>query len=175
MPGSHLPRRRTDSAGLFRPSPGRIDSAPALEPDVPDVPDVVRPALRSQAIQSDHEDNVLRLVNDVRKKAGLSPLSSDERLRAAARKHSKDMAARNFCTHVNPDGVTPSQRMSAAGYPSPGGENVACGQSNPHAVMTAWMNSPPHRANILNAEFRTLGVGVDLGRGGPYWTQNFGY
>ena len=68
-----------------------------------------------------------------------------------------------------------AERMSAAGHPSPGGENVAQGQSNPHAVMTAWMDSPPHRANILNAEFKTLGVGVELGGSGPYWTQNFGY
>jgi uncharacterized protein YkwD len=163
MPGIHQPKRRGGPVGMFRPTPGRIDSAPAHEQELPPP---TRPALRSQATQSDYEDHVLMLV---------PRLSRDERLRVAARLHSKDMAARDFCTHVNPDGVTPSQRMSAAGYPSPGGENVAMGQSNPHAVMTAWMNSPPHRANILNADFTTLGVGVELGGGGPYWTQNFGY
>ena len=172
MPGGQPPKKRADSVGLFRPYPGRIDSAPAHEQDFPTP---TRPALRSQATQSDYEDHVLMLVNVVRKRAGLPRLSCDERLRVAARNHSRDMAARAFCGHVNPDGVTPAERMSAAGHPSPGGENVAQGQSNPHAVMTAWMDSPPHRANILNAEFKTLGVGVELGGSGPYWTQNFGY
>lgn len=174
MPISRQPKRRDDSAGLFRATPGRIDAASVPNPE-PDLPAPIRPALRSQSTQSGYEDNVLWLVNQIRGKAGLSRLSSDERLRVAARNHSKDMARRDFCDHVNPDGVTPSQRMSAAGYPRPGAENVARGQSNPHAVMTAWMNSPPHRANILNPDFATLGVGADLGAGGPYWTQNFGY
>lgn len=172
MPGSQLPKKRADSVGLFRPSPGRIDSAPAHGQEVPTP---ARSARWNQSTQSGYEDNVLTLVNVVRKRAGLPRLSCDERLRVAARNHSRDMAARAFCAHVNPDGVTPAERMSAAGHPSPGGENVAQGQSNPHAVMTAWMDSPPHRANILNAEFKTLGVGVELGGTGPYWTQNFGY
>jgi uncharacterized protein YkwD len=127
------------------------------------------------SVQASSEDAVLWIVNEVRKKAGLSRLVSDERLRAAARSHSRDMARRRFCAHVNPDGVTPEQRMRAAGFPNPGGENVACGQEKPHAVMTAWMASPGHRANILNPEFATIGVGVEFGRGGPFWTQNFGY
>jgi uncharacterized protein YkwD len=115
------------------------------------------------------------MVNEVRRKAGLARLTADGRLRAAANAHSRDMARRRFCAHVNPDGVTPEERMRAAGYPRPGGENVAQGQPNPHAVMTAWMKSPGHRANILNPDFATIGVGVEFGTGGPYWTQNFGY
>lgn len=174
MPTSRKPKRRADPVGVFGPTPGRIDAASAPKPEQ-DFPAPPRPALRSQIAQSDYEDHVLRLVNQIRRRAGLSRLSRDERLRVAARKHSKDMAMRDFCDHVNPDGVTPPQRMSAAGYPRPGAENVARGQSNAHAVMTAWMNSPPHRANILNPDFATLGVGVTLGLGGPYWTQNFGY
>ena len=48
-------------------------------------------------------------------------------------------------------------------------------QSDPAAVMEAWMNSPGHKANILNCDFKTLGVGVVFGSGGPWWTQDFGY
>jgi uncharacterized protein YkwD len=65
--------------------------------------------------------------------------------------------------------------MRAEGYSEPGAENIARGQSHPHAVMQAWMNSPGHRANILGAEFARIGIGVHLGTDGPWWTQNFGY
>lgn len=62
-----------------------------------------------------------------------------------------------------------------AGISDLGGENIARGQADAAAVMQAWMNSPGHRANILNCDFKTLGVGVHLGSGGPWWTQDFGY
>ncbi|MFE0739551.1 CAP domain-containing protein, partial [Streptomyces sp. NPDC058855] len=51
----------------------------------------------------------------------------------------------------------------------------ARGQTDAAAVMEAWMNSPGHKANILNCDFKTLGVGVHFGSGGPWWTQDFGY
>ncbi|MDT7782635.1 MAG: hypothetical protein QOF58_1054 [Pseudonocardiales bacterium] len=171
MPSSRKWNRRDGSAVRFGPSPGRIDSASAAQHAEPSpATTVARPATR----QSSDEDTVIWLVNHVRARAGLPRLRYDDRLRVAARKHSRDMARRDFCEHVNPDGVTPAQRMSKAGYPNPGGENVARGQSGPHAVMNAWMASPSHRANILNPDFVTIGVGVDLSAGGPYWTQNFG-
>ncbi len=172
MPTSRKRQRLDGSAAGFPPTPGRIDSSPAPEPEqLAPATTVMKPATP----QSSMEDTVLWLVNEVRRKAGLRKLRSDERLRAAARNHSKDMARRDFCEHVNPDGVTPVQRMSAAGYPDPGAENVARGQPNPHAVMTAWLASPGHRANLLNPDFAAIGIGVELGRGGPHWTQNFGY
>ena len=118
---------------------------------------------------------MLSLVNAARGKSGLPPLHNDDRLRRAARGHSADMARRGFTAHDDPDGVTPAERMRVEGYPDPGAENIARGQSHPHAVMQAWMNSPGHRANILKAEFATIGIGVHLGTGGPWWTQNFGY
>jgi hypothetical protein len=70
-------------------------------------------------------------------------------------------------------GRTFDQRIRAAGYPSPGGENIAKGYVSASAVMTGWMNSPGHRANILNCSFTALGVGYDTR--GNYWVQNFGY
>ncbi|WP_238935448.1 CAP domain-containing protein [Saccharopolyspora spinosa] len=145
-------------------------------PARPEHPSALAAVVGSTAHQKKNEDAVVRLVNAARAQANVAPLQTDERLRTAARDHSKDMARRDFCAHNNPDGLTPSDRMRAAGYPQPGAENVAKGQNSPHSVMRAWMNSPGHRANLLNPEFTTIGVGAYFGRSdGPSWTQNFGY
>ena len=63
--------------------------------------------------------------------------------------------------------------MRVAGYPNPGGENIAQGQRRAQAVHDAWMNSEGHRANILNCSFTAIGVGLHAGSW--TWTQNFGY
>ncbi len=118
---------------------------------------------------------VLALVNEQRQQAGCSPVTADTRLDALATAFSDDMAARGFFDHTDPDGHTPWDRAKAAGITNLGGENIARGQATPEAVMTAWMNSPGHRANILNCKFTTLGIGVHQGSGGPWWTQDFGY
>lgn len=121
------------------------------------------------------KDQVLRLVNEERGKAGCSPVTADPKLGTAAQLHSDDMAARDFFDHTNPDGQGPQPRIDAAGYRwSSWGENIARGQADAAAVMKSWMNSPGHRANILNCAFTDLGVGVHLGSGGPWWTQDFG-
>ncbi|MGJ5757036.1 CAP domain-containing protein [Streptomyces galbus] len=118
---------------------------------------------------------MLALVNQERRTAGCAPLTQNDRLRDAAQAHSDDMAGRDFFDHVNPDGADPGRRITAAGYRwSTYGENIAKGQQTARSVMTSWMNSPGHRANILNCAFKNLGVGVHQGDGGPYWTQDFG-
>ncbi|MFH8939028.1 CAP domain-containing protein [Streptomyces griseosporeus] len=121
------------------------------------------------------EAEVLRLVNEERAKVGCSPVSANSGLTQLAEAFSQDMAARNFFDHTDPDGRTPWDRAAKAGITDLGGENIARGQADAAAVMEAWMNSPGHRANILNCDFKTLGVGVHLGAGGPWWTQDFGY
>ncbi|MEU0578080.1 CAP domain-containing protein [Streptomyces griseoincarnatus] len=118
---------------------------------------------------------VLRLVNAERAKVGCSPVTADSALSSLATAFSDDMADRGFFDHTDPDGDTPWDRAQAAGISNLGGENIARGQADAEAVMQAWMNSPGHKANILNCDFKTLGVGVHLGPGGPWWTQNFGY
>ncbi|CAM5669766.1 CAP domain-containing protein [Streptomyces aurantiogriseus] len=118
---------------------------------------------------------VLKLVNEERSKVGCSPLAANSALADLAEKFSEDMAARGFFDHTDPDGATPWDRAAKAGISDLGGENIARGQTDAAAVMEAWMNSPGHRANILNCDFKTLGVGVHFGSGGPWWTQNFGY
>ncbi|OXS32760.1 CAP domain-containing protein [Streptomyces sp. XY006] len=118
---------------------------------------------------------VLSLVNEERAKVGCSPVAANSALAGLAQNYSEDMAARGFFDHTDPDGRTPWDRAEKAGISNLGGENIARGQADAAAVMDAWMNSPGHRANILNCDFKTLGVGVELGSGGPWWTQNFGY
>ncbi len=118
---------------------------------------------------------VLKLVNEERAKVGCSALAANSALTELAQNYSEDMRARGFFDHTDPDGRTPWDRAEKAGISNLGGENIARGQADAAAVMDAWMNSPGHRANILNCDFKTLGVGVELGSGGPWWTQNFGY
>ncbi|MFD4503880.1 CAP domain-containing protein [Streptomyces sp. NPDC058457] len=121
------------------------------------------------------EAEVLKLVNEERAKVGCSALSANSSLTKLAEGFSDDMAARDFFDHTDPDGKTPWDRAAAAGISNLGGENIARGQATAQAVMDAWMNSEGHRANILNCDFKTLGVGVHFGSGGPWWTQDFGY
>jgi len=115
---------------------------------------------------------VFALVNQARAQAGCNPLTDDPRLDQAALQHSDDMSSRNYFSHTTPEGVTFDQRETAAGYPSPGGENIAQGYTSAQAVMNGWMNSAGHRANILNCGFVAIGIGVDTA--GWYWTQDFG-
>ncbi|MFJ8623961.1 CAP domain-containing protein [Kitasatospora sp. NPDC093550] len=117
---------------------------------------------------------VVDLVNAERAKAGCGPVTSEPRLATAAQSHSDDMADRNYFDHASPEGYHADHRIEATGYRwSTWGENIARGQKDPAAVMDAWMNSPGHRANILNCAFKQLGVGVRTGSGGPWWTQVF--
>ncbi|MDG9703697.1 CAP domain-containing protein [Streptomyces sp. DH37] len=121
------------------------------------------------------EAEVLRLVNLERAKAGCRPVTADPELAELAGEFSRDMAAQGFFSHTGPDGDTPWDRAEAAGIDNLGGENIARGQANAQSVMDAWMDSPGHRANILNCDYRTLGVGAHFAEGGPWWTQNFGF
>ncbi|MGW3625853.1 CAP domain-containing protein [Streptomyces sp. NPDC000880] len=121
------------------------------------------------------EAEVLSLVNKERAKVGCSPVRSDAALADLAGDFSDDMAARGFFDHTDPGGATPWDRAAKAGVQGLGGENIARGQADAAAVMNSWMNSDGHRANILNCAYKTLGVGVHLGDGGPWWTQDFGF
>ncbi|WP_237404980.1 CAP domain-containing protein [Actinacidiphila reveromycinica] len=118
---------------------------------------------------------ILGLVNEQRATAGCQPLTASSSLDTLAQDFSDDMAARGFFSHTDPDGNDPWARAAKLGISNLGGENIAMGQADAQAVMTAWMNSPGHRANILNCDYKTLGVGAHFGTGGPWWTQDFGY
>ncbi|MEU4466323.1 CAP domain-containing protein [Streptomyces sp. NPDC024017] len=121
------------------------------------------------------EAQVLALVNKERAAGGCSPVTANDRLTRAADDYSDVMASSGVMSHTGPDGSTMTTRVEAAGYQwSTLGENIARGQADAASVMKSWMNSPGHRANILNCSFKELGVGVHFGDGGPWWTQNFG-
>lgn len=119
---------------------------------------------------------VRELTNAERATAGLPPLAADPDLTVAAQRHSEDMVARDFYSHTDPEGGRPWDRAAAAGCRHRGiGENIACGQRTPAEVVRGWMNSPGHRANILNPKFSHIGIGYATGsRAGTYWTQLFG-
>ncbi|MFD0205514.1 MULTISPECIES: CAP domain-containing protein [Saccharothrix] len=122
------------------------------------------------------EEKVVELTNGERAAHGCPALAADDRLAAAARAHSADMAAQNYFDHVSKDGRSFVDRVKAAGYPAPGAENIAAGQRTAEAVVKGWMDSPGHRANILNCKLKALGVGMARGGSyGTYWTQLFGW
>ncbi|MFD4126432.1 CAP domain-containing protein [Streptomyces globisporus] len=118
---------------------------------------------------------VLALVNQERAKVGCSPLTTSAPLTSLAQNFSEDMAARGFFDHTDPDGDTPWDRAAQAGVQGLAAENIARGQADAQAVMEGWMNSEGHRANILNCDYKTIGIGIHEGSGGPWWVQNFGF
>ncbi|PZF79586.1 CAP domain-containing protein, partial [Jiangella anatolica] len=124
---------------------------------------------------SDREQAVIDLTNEARADEGCGPLRADDRLHEAALGHSEDMADRDYFDHVTPEGVGPGERAERAGYDSWGGENIAAGYSSAEDVVKGWMDSPGHRANILNCDFVAIGVGAADSDSGPHWTQTFGY
>jgi uncharacterized protein YkwD len=121
------------------------------------------------------ENLAVRLTNQQRAAHGCSALRVDSHLREAARAHSEDMHDRHYFEHNSPDGKTPWDRIKAAGYSRPGAENIAMGYATAQAVVAGWMKSPGHRANILNCSLKAVGIGVEYGSGGPWWTQDFGF
>jgi uncharacterized protein YkwD len=121
------------------------------------------------------EGAVLTLVNKERAGNNCDALAIDSRLATAARKHSADMAARDYFDHNTPEGVDMATRVNNAGYKwSSLGENIAMGQQDAASVMESWMKSPGHRANILNCGFKQIGIGLAYRGKTPYWTQDFG-
>ncbi|MFM9366534.1 CAP domain-containing protein [Streptomyces sp. Da 82-17] len=145
--------------------------------EAPAKPEASVPAKPSQSPDDGQgaEAEVLSLVNQERAQAGCSPVKADPALADLAADFSQDMAERGFFDHTDPDGNTPWDRAEKAGVSNLGGENIARGQANAQSVMDSWMNSPGHRANILNCEYKTLGVGAHFASGGPWWTQDFGF
>lgn len=118
------------------------------------------------------ENEVIRLVNEIRVKNGLSPLTADWELSRVARYKSQDMKDNNYFSHTSPIYGSPFTMMKNFGisYRS-AAENIAKGQKTPQAVVNGWMNSSGHRANILNATYKKIGVGYVPS--GNYWTQMF--
>ena len=148
----------------------------AANPQIPN-PDLIYPGQILQIPTLDDatracEAEVVRLVNVERAKQGLNPLAEDWELSRVARYKSEDMQKNKYFAHNSPVYGSSFQMMKSFGirYRS-AGENIAKGQATPAAVVSAWMNSAGHRANILSTSFTHIGVGYVAN--GRYWTQMF--
>ena len=121
---------------------------------------------------SDYEKQVVEIVNRYRAENGLKPLTLNTELSRVARLKSQDMKDKKYFSHTSPTYGSPFDMMKKFGISyRTAGENIAMGQRTPEAVMTAWMNSSGHRANILNSTYTQIGVGYVAD--GNYWTQMF--
>ena len=162
------------------------DEAPEETPDnTPQLPEGSRPEeTPDNGTEQNPEDNnngtsqgdfasqVVALVNAERAKQGLSALTIDTKVQQAALVRAKE-SVQSF-SHTRPNGSSFSTALTEAGVSyRTAGENIAYGQSTPQQVMNAWMNSSGHRANILNANYTTIGVGYTVINGTAYWAQLF--
>jgi uncharacterized protein YkwD len=132
------------------------------------------PDLQTQA-DPPAEDHMLQKLNQAREQVGLSPLRTDPLLQQAARQHSADMYQRRYFSHRTPDGKTPYDRLHDLRFHYvTAGENIAFAPDGDQA-WTSLMNSPDHRANILNPDFRCIGIGAYKGLNGyeEMFTQDF--
>lgn len=121
---------------------------------------------------TDFEQEVIRLVNEIRAENGLKSLNYNWELARVARYKSQDMKDNGYFARNSPVYGTPFQMIKNFGISfRSAGENIARGYASPQAVVNAWMNSSGHRANILNANYTHIGVGYVSG--GNYWTQMF--
>jgi uncharacterized protein YkwD len=134
---------------------------------------------------------ILCLINTERAQNGEEPLGVDPRLQQAAESHGKEMISVDYFDHVSPSGLTPVARIRSTGYVPNAevgyviGENLAWGTlslSTPQAIVNAWIASPEHLANILEAKYRDTGIDVEPevpaqlseGVAGALYTQEFG-
>jgi uncharacterized protein YkwD len=125
------------------------------------------------AVDEPAEQEILRLVNEERRKENLTLLQQHAPIREVARAHSSDMYKRGYFAHTNPDGNDPFDRIRGGGITYEfAGENLALAPTV-EMVHRGLMNSPRHKENILKPEFSDLGVGVYRGPLGFMVTQNF--
>jgi len=164
---------------LLAPPPG--NPKPILESDPPSNPGedaflkLQFPADLVTQLDPAGEARMLVLVNQARAQVGLSPLHSDTLLQQAAREHSADMYKRHYFSHKTPDGKTPYDRLHDLhlNYVT-AGENLAFA-ADVDTAFSSLMQSPDHRANILNPDFRCIGIGAYRGLNGyeEMFTQDF--
>ena len=123
---------------------------------------------------------VLNLVNQARAERGLNPLRTNNTLQRVAQNFALQMEREDFFDHVDPSGVAPSDRVTAAGYQwRSTGENIAKGQETGQDVFDTWKNSPGHWKNIINPGYEEIGIGQVAVTGDPFyrgfvWVQVFG-
>lgn len=121
------------------------------------------PAATTLASEISHQ-SIVQLTNQARTQNSLGELKVSGLLNKAAQNKANDMLARQYFSHNTPDGATPWSFIKAVGYSyTTAGENLAIDFVEAESVQTAWMNSPGHRANILNGNFTEIGIGIARG------------
>ena len=126
----------------------------------------------TQTYYQDSARQVLDLINQARAENGLQPLSWNSSIEAAAKTRAPEIV--NTFEHIRPNGQSWSTALNI-GY-STAGENIAAGQPNAQTVVNSWLNSPGHRANIMNADFNQMGVALYYDSNSEYkyhWVQIF--
>ncbi|MFA5634700.1 MAG: CAP domain-containing protein [Anaerovoracaceae bacterium] len=149
----------------------------AQKPVAPATPAVEKPAApaESNSATGSHEAQVVELVNKERAAQGLSALKFNAELSKVAEAKAADLRDKNYFSHTSPTYGSPFDMMKSFGIRyTAAGENIAKGYMNPTSVMNGWMNSPGHKANIMNGNFTEIGVGYVSGSNGSgYWVQMF--
>jgi uncharacterized protein YkwD len=142
----------TVSAALLAPAAAQAADCPGADL-IPDATNAAQVA-----------DATLCLINAERAAGGLAPLAADSTLTSASAAYAGDMIARSFFAHETPDGVTLDQRLAGVGYGYElAGENIAWGEgplSTPASIVNAWMHSEGHRLNIMERDYRQIGLGI---------------
>lgn len=182
-----------DASGPPATSPAPANPAPA-SPAAPTLPPAspappTAAGTRTTCNLAGFQAELLQAVN-AHRRAGAScgargafpaapELAWNDPLTQAAVVHSDDMVARNFFSHTGSDGRSAGDRATAAGYVwRTWGENIAAGQGSVAQVVSGWMGSDGHCANIMNASFRDIGVACVAGNAGTsyrtYWTMVLG-
>ena len=126
------------------------------------------------------QSDLIALVNAYRASNGLQSVSANGALTAAAAWMAGDMAAKNYIGHVSSDGRSPTQRMSAFGYPATSmytGEDLGAGYATADSVLAGWQASAAHNAVLLNPNYNVIGIGLVYNAGATYkwyWAADFG-
>ncbi len=202
---AHQRGRRCGHSARFRASHRRrspntrrnlpVQELTAVTPPAPSVPAAPATCTNTELVPSEANIAEVRvatlcLINRERAAHGESPLTENPHLLAAAQGHSEDMVSRDYFSHTTPTGEAFDTRILASGYVRSNqlyelGENIDCATeylASPANTVSAWMNSPEHRENILNGEYRETGMGVAAaapasfaaGQPGATYTQDFG-
>ena len=186
-PGNNCPDAETPEIEIPETESPEIESPETEYPDT-DIPESTLPDTNTPGNNGGNDNTtedstgssehafiqqVVDLVNAERAKEGLSPLTIDTKVQAAAQVRAQE--CEQLFSHTRPNGssfATALQEQNVS-YRS-AGENIAWGQRSPQEVMNGWMNSEGHRANIMNANFTTIGVGYYQNANGTnYWCQLF--
>jgi uncharacterized protein YkwD len=143
-------------------------------------PAVAAIGFERSAPRASAQSDLFALINAYRSTNGVQRLSPNGALTAAAAWMATDMAAKNYMGHVSSDGRSPTQRMSAFGYPGASrytGENLGGGYETASAVLAGWQASPAHNAILLNPSYDALGIGLVYNPNSRfkwYWAADFG-